>query len=339
MTTQQMFVCVNDLIEDQQSAGASEARWYQAIRDASDFLQKEIGTFIPITATRKMNGRGNLQIFTDPLLSITSIVNDGTTLSPSDYILQPYKRHWESGPYSSILRAPDASNLSAWDDEDNGVVLNATWGLYDRSGATGATVASDQSDSASTLAVSNGGKVSPGMVLLIGSEQQLVTGWGSPTSTVSQLSAAMTASDQTLSVDNGSLFSIGEIIRCEFEQMKVRDIRTNQLAVTRGWNGSGQTTHADNSAVDVYRSVNVERAVNGTTAAAHATNAAISRYFAPDDVQFLTRQIATLMLNKAKSGYQGKTGNTDTGTVYYYDSFPRFEIERVAANYRIYRVG
>jgi len=85
----------------------------------------------------------------------------------------------------------------------------------------------------------------------------------------------------------------------------------------------------------VYRTVTVERAVNGTTAAAHLLNAAISRYMVPDDILFLTKQIATLMINKARGGYAGKSGNAESGEVYYHDVFPRYEIERIKQNYRL----
>ena len=335
MGSAQIFCSVNDVIEDQQTAGANEARWYQAIRDASDFLQKEIGWFIPVTATRYLRGRASARLFVPPLLSVTSISNDGTALTGSDYLLEPDGRHWENGPYTMLTVDPDASNLSAWTDKDAKVVIAGTWGLFARLVSTGATVGSNQSDTAESLVVSDGGKVSPGMVLLIGSEQELVTGWGEPTANVTALNGAISTGDQVLTLDDGTTVKRGEIIRVDFEQMKVRDIRGNQVSVIRNWNGSGLASHLNDAQVDVYRTVSVERAVNGTTAAAHTSATAISRYVAPDDVQFLTRQIATLMLNKAKSGYQGRSGNTDTGAVYYFDSFPRFEIERVAANYHL----
>lgn len=333
MTSAQLFVCVNDLIEDQQSAGASEARWFQAIRDASDFLQKEIGWFIPVKATRKWNGKGSVKLFVDPLLSVTSIANDGTALSASDYILNPNGKHWEEGPYTWLTIDPDATSLSAWADEEEGVVIAGLWGKFSRQLATGATVGTTQSAGASTLAVNDGGKVSPGMVILLGDEQELVTGWDDPTTNVTALNGAITATDDVLTLDSGSAVKRGEIIRLDFEQMKVRDIRNNQVSVIRNWNGSGAVLHTDNTQVDVYRTVTVERAVNGTDAAEHTSSTAVSRYAAPDDIQFLTRQIATLMLNKAKSGYQGRTGNAEMGTVFYNDAFPRFEIERVASNY------
>ena len=133
------------------------------------------------------------------------------------------------------------------------------------------------------------------------------------------------------------LLNTGEIIRLDFEQMRIKDKRTHQCYVERGWNNTGQAAHITGTDVDVYRTVTVERAVNGTTAAAHLTNVAISRYLVPDDILFLTKQIATLMINKSRGGYAGKSGDGTTGQVFYHDVFPRFEIERVKENYQIGR--
>lgn len=335
MASAQVFISVSDLVEDQQTAGANESRWYQAIRDASDYLQKRIGWFIPNRMTRRYNGRALYRLMVHPLLSVTEIINDGTTLTGVDYLFQPDARHWNDGPHTSLLVDPDAENISNWVAEDDGVEITGAWGLYSKSVNTGALINTTQTSSAETLVVNNGGKVSPGMVLLIGSEQELVTGWDDPTASVTALNGAITVSDSVLTVNDGTLLKKGEILRVEFEQMKVKDIRGNQVAVIRDWNGSGKAAHADDAAVDVYRTVTVERAVNGTTAAEHTSTTSILRYVTPDDIQFLTREIATLMLNKAKSGYQGRSGNAETGTVFYNDALPEFEINKVAENYRL----
>lgn len=335
MTTQQLFCTVNDLILDKQ-APVDEERMYKAIREASDYLQKELGWFIPVTLTRRFNGHGKTRLFPGALLAITSIVNDGTTLSPSDYILKPDHGMWAYGPYVEILVDPDAANLSSWVCEDDGVEIAGRWGKYQRSGSIGATVQDNpQTNSQSTLKVSDGSKVSPGMTLLIESEQQLVTGWSTPTANATTLGANVAAGDETISVADGNQVNIGEIIRSTFEQMKVKDKQTNTLEVTRGWNGTRRVTHTSGAAVDVYRTVTVDRGVNGTTAAEHAQNTAISRYFVPDDVNFLCKEIATLIAKKAGSGYQGRTGNAETGVVFYNDAFPKFDIERVKEVYYI----
>lgn len=337
----QLFCTVADVAADSLS-GVDTARIYQAIREASDVLQKEIGWFIPVTATRKFRSAALFDLRVPPLLSITSISNDSDTLSSIDYILKPDDGHWMYGPYTAILPDPDSTLLYSWSGTLNGTVITGTWGLYNRSASISATVAdtTQQSDSQTTLKVSNGAKVSPGMVLLIGSEQELVSGWETPSASTTQLNGALTATDDTLTVDDSSVLNVGEIIRIEFEQMQVRDIRTSthQISVARGWNGTTRTTHADNTAVDVYRTVTVERGVNGTTAAVHANGVTISRYFAPDDIQYLCKQIATLIVNKAKSGYQGRTGNAETGVVFYNDAFPRYEMERIRQRYSLPRV-
>jgi len=337
----QLFCTVADLVADKQSPGIDETRMFQAIREASDFLQKEIGWFIPVTLTRSFTGSGSKQLFVPPLLAISSIVNDDDTLTTADYILKPDDGFWPHGPYGQLAVDPDATLLSTWFCEKDGVVIAGRWGKYERSGTTGATVqdSTEQGISQSTLKISDGGKISPGMVLLVGSEQELVTGWGSPITTVTLLNGAITATDSVITVDDGALLNISEIIRVGFEQMKVLDKQTHQCSVTRSWNGTKAVTHADNAVVDVYRTVNVERGVNGTTAAAHLLNAAISRYFAPDDVQFLCKEIATLTASKALGGYQGRTGNPEMGVVFYNDSFPKFDIEKVKRNYYIPRVG
>lgn len=340
MTILQLFCTVSDLIADKQSPGVDEARMFQAIREASDFLQKEIGQFIPVIIAYKLNGQGRDTLWTPPMLSITSIVNDGITLSAIDYILKPDNGFWPNGPYGRILVDPDATNLSCWVDEEDGVEVIGPSGLYLRIANIGATVAdtTKQTSSQATLKVSDGSLVSPGMILLIGSEQEAVTGWGSPTTGVTTCNGAVAATDDTVTFADGSLVNVGEIIRIDFEQMKIKDKNGHVGEIIRGWNGTRKVAHLTGANVDVYRTVTVERGINGTTAAEHLNGVSISRYCVPDDIQFLCKEIAMLIVNKALSGYQGRTGDQATGTVFYNDVFPKYDIEQVKKNYVIRRV-
>jgi hypothetical protein len=333
----QQFCTVQDLIADLPSPGSDMTRMYQAICEASDYLQKEIGWFVPVTLTRKFNGKNLPCLHVPPLLAISSIVNDDDTLTTSDYILKPEGGAWGNGPYIEIYPDPDSTTLVYWYNEIDHVVVTGRWGLYERSGDTGATVQNspEQSSTQGTLKVSDGSKVSPGMVLLIGTEQQAVTGWSDPTAAVTTLNGAVAAGDETVTFVNGALINVGEVFRVGFEKMKLIDKQTHQGAVIRGWDGTGRVAHLTGSAVDIYRTITVERGVNGTTGAAHAISTTISRYFMPDDIQYLAKQIATLIVNKAKSGYQGRTGNAETGVIFYNDAFPKFDIERIKQNYYI----
>ncbi len=336
MNSAQIFCTVADLIADAQAPGVDDARMFQAIREASDFVQKELGWFVPATLTRRFKGNGG-SLFLPPLLAISSLLNDDVALSAADYALKPDDGFWPNGPQAQLVVNPDSALVSRWSCEQDGVVITGRWGKYERSGLIGATVQDDPSQSVSqtTLKINDGSKVSPGMVLLIGSEQELVTGWSDPTSHVTDLNGGISATEDVITVDDGALLNIGEIIRVGFEQMRIKDKRTHQCHVTRGWNNTGQVIHADNDDVDVYRTVIVEREVNGTTAAVHLKGVAMSRYFAPDDVQYLTKQIATLIVNKAKGGYQGRTGNQELGVVFYHDAFPQREIDQLRRNYYI----
>lgn len=337
----QLFCTVADLVADKPAPGVDEARMFQAIEEASTFLQKEIGWFVPVTLTRFFHGHGAQSLRVPPLLSLTSIWNADVLLTTDEYLLQPDDGFWTNGPYVELLVAPSAPTLTCWMDQQHGVEILGHWGKYECLETLNASVqdATGQSDSQTTLQVNDGGQVSPGMVLLVDAEQQAITGWDTPTSDITTLTSAISTTDEVITVQDGSLVHVGETLRLDFEQMRVKDKRANQLSVVRSWNGTGRVAHSTDTAVDIYRTVTVKRGVNGTTAASHAQGTALARYVVPDDILFLTKEIATLSVNKAQSGYQGKTGNAETGMVFYNDSFPQFDIQKIKSNYYIPRVG
>ena len=338
----QLFCTAAELESDLGLAGSVRAEvMLEKIAAASDFIQKRLGWFIPVTRTLYFNGMGRERLYIPALLGLTgSIVNDGNTLVDADFTYYPNGRHWANGPYSRLDVGPNALNISAWVSEDEGVVIPGRWGLYEETELTDATVNNTTSQSASqlTLLVSDGSKVSPGMVLLIGTEQEHVTGWGDPTAAVTTLSVAVDAVTTEFTLAAASL-NVGEIGRIGLEQFKVLDKNGTLYYVQRAWNKTRQAVHTINSSVDVYRTVEVVRGVNGTTAAIHLNGVSVSRYKAPSDVNYLCRQIAALMLKKAQAGFAGKIGNADTGETTYTNEFPMIAMREIEDNYRIHRVG
>jgi hypothetical protein len=340
----QLFCTVNDLLSDPQPPAGDIAILYKEIQAASQTILQEIGGFIPVSETRYYTACRSSdaisRLFIAPLLAVTSpIVNDGTTLASTDYILKPGERHWRNGPYSEINVDPDASNLSAWSEDLDDITIPGRWGLYEETEVTGATLGAGQNNSTTSLQASSGAKLSPGAVLLIGSEQELISGYDTPVTAVTTLNGTIDATQETIILTNGALINIDEIIRIGVEQMRVLDISAHTLYVQRHWNKTLGAAHLSGAAVDAYRKFVVVRGVNGTTAAAHDSAVAISRYLVPGDVLFLCKEIATLMINKAASGYSGKTGNNELGTVYYNDAFPRYDLERIKEHYSIRTVG
>jgi hypothetical protein len=63
------------------------------------------------------------------------------------------------------------------------------------------------------------------------------------------LNEALDASETDVDVDEGAQFSIGDIIKVDSEMMKVTNIATNTLTVTRAYNGTTAATHDDDSEV------------------------------------------------------------------------------------------
>jgi len=323
MTAAQIYCTVDELIHDLGMQG-DDGMLFSRIQAASSFIQRRIGQFIPVTETREFQGNGSSTQQIDLLLAITSVTNNTTPVTTYD--LYPLSRYWADGHYSRI-----ESDYASWDV----VSITGKWGKYNHFEELGETV-SQVASSTDTLVVADGSKISPGMVLLIETEQELVTGWGAVTLATSQTNGAVTESDEEITVDNGGEFHAGEVIQISTEDCSIRAVRGNVLVTARGWNGTSKASHATDSPISVYRTVKVTRGVNGTTAAAHASKAAY-RYLAPEDVNWLARQIAGLMVKKAQSGFSGKIGNAELGETFYFNEFPG-QIKEIARNYRVVSV-
>lgn len=335
-----LYACVGEIIYDLELSGLTardEARMIERIRAASDWLDKKAGWFIPQTAVRRFDGPGGTVLFVDPLLAVTTLVDDTTTLTTADYLLYPRNRHWENGPYTRIEIDPDATSLTAWTHEADIIAITGRWGKYEESVATGAMVANTTSISASetALLVNDGSKLSAGMVLLIESEQALMETTGARTAATSLLNGALDSTQEDVVVDNGAEFNVNEVIRVGTEDMRIEAIATHTLTVKRGWNGTTKATHLNDAAITVYRTYTIKRGVNGTTAAIHTNGKAISRYVAPWDVNWICRQVAALMHKKARTGFAGKTANAELGEIFYMDEFPKKQVEDVVKNYRL----
>ena len=222
-----------------------------------------------------------------------------------------------------------------WLPYKDAVQITGVWGLYEQTVDSGATLGAAQAIDAGLLDVSDAGKISAGMVLLVQSEIQFVTGFSAPVAAVTDLTADCDNQTESLTVTDSTNIYPGEVIRIDFELMKVLDKRTGKLSVARGWAGTTKTAHSSSADIDVYKVFKVDRAVNGSVAAAHADTTPIKRYMVPEDVNYLTRQIATLMLKKSQTGYAGRSGNSESGETFYNFEFPRDAITRVKKNYAI----
>ena len=316
----QIYCTLEEVIKDSGLNG-DEPGLFSRIQAASRFINRKFGAFIPVLQTRNFQGAGRI-LQVDPLLSVTSVYVGGVVLT--DYELHPLNRYWDHGPYTRLY-----TDVTHWDDEEN--LLSGLWGKWDQLESLGINLT--QLIGASDLTVSNGSILSIGRVIRVEDEQELIIGVSSPTALVSQLSGNITMADEQITIDNGAEVNEGEVIQISTEQMYIRMKVGNVLVVARGWNNATKQAHLDNAPISVYRTFQVERGVNGTTAAAH-TDKPVNYYVPPEDVNWLTRQIAGLMRMKAKSNFAGRVGNAETGEVAYYNEFPG-QIKDIGRNYRI----
>jgi hypothetical protein len=328
-----MYCTIQEMIDDLGLHGVkSEAKVMRYIRGASQEIDRDLGAFIPYTASCKVWVTGNdwTRLLVPPLLSVTSIDNDGTVLATTDWIGRPVQRAWEHGPYYYLDLDPDGS-VAEWASDDLTIV--GKWGMYDYSVSLGFSASLAAVDTA-TLAIADGSKLSPGMVLLIESEQLLVESTSTTTTdSTADLAEDVDATSETeITITDGTKVAVGEVIKVGFEQMLVLDIATNELQVERAYNGTSMAAHTSGAGVLVFRTFNVKRGINGTTAAIHSSKA-VYQYQAPADVNYLCRQLAALMMNKASSNFVGRSGNDELGTGFWVNEFPKNQIETVKKNY------
>lgn len=318
----QVFLTTKQLMDDLGLPG-DEPGLLNRVLAACTYLVGLMGVWVPVTEERSYVANGDLTL--DPVLEIATIEDeDGRAVT--DYELRPLNRCWPDGPYRYLMRVTGT------------ITIRGRWGLWDR--WTGSALTATQTAGQTTLTIANGAVLWPGQVIMVGDELQTVTGANGgvdspdPSAAVSLLAGAVDEADEQITVDDGSEFFPGEVLRLDFEDVLIRRKGGNVLLVTRGWNGTSRSVHADNSPLYVYRTVAVERAANGTRAVAHS-EAAISLYAPPDDVNYLGRQIAALMRSKAQTGYSGRAGNADQGEAFWINEYPQRQIDAVRYNYAL----
>lgn len=334
--TERTYCTLAEVLNDLNLPGVrNEAQLMGFIRAASAVIDKR-GKFTPVQETHYYDGTEALDLYVAEVLTISTLtLTNGQTVytlvAGEDYVAYPRARWWPNGPYTRLEVSLESVQIGQWLWGQSNVALTGLHGLYLESRTTGATVGS-QNDSSTDLVVSNGAAISPGAVLLIESEQELVEGTGTPTDSTANTAEALDNSEEEVDVNDASVVNVGEIIRVEFEQMKVLDKLNNTLLVERGWNGTRKVAHSTPLDVYVYRTFTVKRGVNGTTAASH-TSAAISRYAPPADVNYLCRQMAGLMHKKAGSGWAGRVGNAESGETFYFNEFPNDPLKKIMEGY------
>ncbi len=331
-----LYCTLAEVLNDLQRNGLKdESKLVDFIRAASHVIDKR-GQFIPVTEQRSFDGNGDTDLWVSPLLALTACAlvestQTTLTLTSADYMLYPRNRWWENGPYTRLAVDRDSTQIGAWTRGQGNVQPTGRWGLYEETRSTGA-LGTNATDTTTDLTVDNAANISPGAVLLIESEQELVEATGSPTDSTANINEAVDTSEEEIDLTDATKINVSEIARIDFEQMRCLDKAGSTALFQRGWNGTSKVAHSINADVYVYRTFTVKRGVNGTPPAAHAAQA-IRRYWPPRDVNYLCRQIAGLMLKKSESGWAGKVGNAELGETFYFNEFPNDPLKKIMEPY------
>jgi hypothetical protein len=273
--------------------------------------------FIPRTEVRLYDWRGRKQLLQlkAGFLAVTALTTDnGTvTIASDDYILYPLNstQKWsiqidqgddvastaEFGYDDSPQAAISVTGRVGWseDAEDAGTVVS---GL-----AAAAT--------ATTFVCSNGALIDVGHTLLVESEQVFVSERAF-NDVGKNLNDTLTAekSDVTITLEASHGVLAGETILIGSERMYVRDVRGNDLAVIRAYDGSTLAAHTSGADVYVSRTLAIVRGVNGTTAAVHADTTAVEKYAPPAEIVSLAQEEA---IWQYQQDVHGQTGQVVSG--------------------------
>jgi hypothetical protein len=278
--------------------------------------------FYPVTGTRYLDplwvSGDTMWVNTQDyeILSLSSLTVDGTALVANvDYYLE-----WPGGvgpPYTAIRRIRESS--TAWSTLQRGNVAVGTFGgsaATDTAGALGVAISSV---GATSMTVTDASLIGVGDLLLIDTEQVIVTEKASA-STTATLTGNLTADESvtTVPVSSGALVHKGETILVGSERMFVEDVAGNNLVVQRALQGSVLAAHSTSDVVYAPRLCTITRGAAGTTAATHLISATLGRNRPPGLVAELNTAYALNYLVQGKSGYGRDTGSgsgrAETGT-------------------------
>lgn len=273
--------------------------------------------FLPITQTllyrwtQPQGGRSYILWLDEDLLTVSALLTKAqdsspTTISASDFFLEPVNL---GPPYNRIeIDLSSSSSFESGDTPQRSISVAGSWG-YGNATRLAGTVASglSSSSSATSMVVSDSSLIDVGDTLLIESEQLFMSNVTNAALDSIKIDGALTADKtETVTVDSSHGLNVGEVIMVDSEQMFIQSIVSNTLSVIRAFNGTILAAHANDVAVNVFRTFTVERGVNGTTAATHADATAISVQEPPFDIVELCVAETIAAYHQEQSGW-GRT--------------------------------
>lgn len=277
-------------------------------------------TFWPELATRYFDWPnrqyatpGTLWLEQHELISVTALSSGGTTISSSDYFLEP---NGEGPPYDRLeLDLSSSASFGGGSTSQRDITITGVFGYSADTEAAGALAeALDASETA--VDVTDSSLIGTGDTILVGSEYMLVTGRAMLDTAVDiHASDSLTASTADVSLTCSTATGIpqvGETILVDSERMLVVDAAGTTLTVRRAHDGTVLAAHATAASLYAPRTLTVVRGALGTTAATHDTATAVLRHVVPGLIRDLAIGEAIVRYEQETAGYARTVGSGET---------------------------
>lgn len=256
--------------------------------------------FYPITEARTYWITGGVGFWLDAdLLSLSTLTADDVSIDTSDVDLWPA----DTGPPYKWIEQSGAT-----------IVVTGDWGFSNDTETAGGLDSAISDTTGTSVVATNSAVIGVGDLIICESERMIVTA-KTLSDTAATNEAALTAAknDVTVTVDDGTLLNVDEIIQIDSEEMWIRAISSNTLTVERAVNGTVLATHAGSSeAVNARRTLTVERGAAGSTAATHADTTALTRNVPPYVITNWTVAEAIVRFEQETFGFAQTIGSGET---------------------------
>lgn len=304
-----------DVKETARSNGRIDRVLESASRSVEGLLHRR---FAPVTATRYFDWPSGqyarpwrLWLDDNELISVTSLSSGGTTISASDYFLEPNR---SGPPYTRIeIDLSSSAAFGGGDTHQRDITITGLWGYANDETTVGTTASAISATTATTVNVNGAASalLGVGSVLRVDSERMLITGRSMLTTGQTLGGSGLTAqaNSVTVTVSDGTAFAVDEVLLVDSERMLIVDIADNNLTVKRAWDGSVLAAHSVGATIYAPRTLTVTRGALGTTAATHSSGATVYRWDPPGPVRELTIAEALNTLMQGQSGYARVVGS------------------------------
>lgn len=238
------------------------------------------------------------------LISVSSLSSGGTTISSSNYNLEPNRI---GPPYNRLeIKTSTSSAFGGGATHQRDIAVTGLWGYSNNELNTGVTVeALDSSETGIDVTGAVSSLVGVGSILRIEDERVIVSNRVQLDTGQNLGGAGLTnnKNDVQVTVSDGTQFAVDETIKIDAEYMLVVDIAGNVLTVQRAVEGVPIAAHTAGADIHAPRTLTVIRGALGTTAASHNSGATVYRWNPPSGVQQLNLAEAIHELMQEQTGW------------------------------------